>query len=76
MAKNKQLLHVVELIESGRHEGDLVLTDADEKAITALRDEYLAQTDTPLALDFIGFLYHKGVKLVEFQYDIVSLEKK
>jgi hypothetical protein len=71
-----KILHMVELIESGEHEGDIILTEEPEDRIVELRNEYLSQTEMPLALDFIGFLYNKGVKCVPFQYDIVSLEKK
>jgi hypothetical protein len=72
-AMSKKLIHLVEIIETGEKEGDLILVDASENEMRKLRDEYKNATEFRETLDFIGFLHEKGVKFVDFQYDILGI---
>lgn len=69
----KKQLHLVEIIETGEKEGDLILVDATEAEIQKLRDEYKEENEFRETLEFIGFLHEKGVKFVDFQYDILGI---
>jgi hypothetical protein len=64
---------LVEIIETGEREGELILVEANETEMQKLRDEYKNLTEFRETLDFIGFLHQKGVKFVDYQYDILGI---